>query len=823
METYAQVLVPVPVGDSYSYIVPEPMVPLLQSGMRVIVPFGKGKYYTGIVESIHNHRPEGYDVKAIVHIPDSKPVVRHPQLNMWRWMSEYYLCSPGDVMRAAIPAGLKIESETNVEANPDMEADEAAAVLTEKELMIWQTLESKGRLSVTKLEKETAIKGLTAHVSRMVEKGAVIISEKLVERFRAKTETYVRLLVKPGDKEALRKAFELVHGARRQEQMLQTLMSLSRFTAVNDKPKPVGRTALLEKCGGTAPVLQALAKKGLVEVYKKQVSRFGYDGSEQSELPKLTPAQQSALGDIHKAFIDHNVTLLHGVTSSGKTEIYMHLIDYVMQQGHQALFLVPEIALTTQLTKRLQKVFGRRVIIYHSRFSDNERVEIWQRMLRTNEPCVVVGARSSVFLPFARLGLVIVDEEHESSYKQFDPAPRYNGRDCGILLASMHGAKTLLGSATPSVETYWKATNGRYGLVSLSERYGNMELPQVRVVDMNNARNRRLVTGPFANETVTAVREAVSNDRQAIVFHNRRGYAPVATCRQCGFTPRCEHCDVSLTYHRRLNRLICHYCTASYALPEVCPVCKTPSLDILGYGTERLEENLEEALPGLRLLRMDLDTTRNKDSYSRIIDNFSERKADVLIGTQMVTKGLDFDAVGIVVVLDADAIISYPDFRSAERAFNMLEQVAGRAGRKDEAGEVIVQTRTPDHPVVQHVLTHNYNAFYNFELKQRQQYFYPPFSRLIYVYIKHKDPRVADDLSRSYADDLRHQLGNRVSGPQEPVVGRVQNLYIRRIMLKIETGVSMKQIRTILRNVYTGMFRNRDMRAAVVYYDVDPY
>lgn len=823
METYAQVLVPVPVGDSFTYLVPEPMVPLIQSGMRVIVPFGKGKFYTGIVESIHNHPPRGYEVKAIVHIPDSKPVVRHPQLNMWRWMSDYYLCSPGDVMRAALPAGLKIESESNVEVNPDMEADEAAAVLTEKELTIWQTLESKGRLSVTKLEKETGVKGLTARVSRMVEKGAIIVSEKLVERFRAKTETFVRLLVPRGDNEAMRKAFEAVHGARRQEQMLQTLMALSKFTAVTGKPEAVSRSALLEKCGGTTPILQALAKKGLVEVYKKQVSRFGFEGQEQGELPQLTQTQQSALGDIHKSFIDHNVTLLHGVTSSGKTEIYMHLIDYVMQQGRQALLLVPEIALTTQLTKRLQKVFGRRVIIYHSRFSDNERVEIWQRMLRSNEPCVVIGARSSVFLPFARLGLVIVDEEHESSYKQFDPAPRYNGRDCGILLASMHGAKALLGSATPSVETYWKATNGKYGLVTLTERYGNMQLPQVRVVDMNVARNRRLVTGPFANETVDAIRCVVSKDRQAIVFHNRRGYAPVATCRQCGFTPKCEHCDVSLTYHRRLDRLVCHYCTASYALPEVCPVCGTPSLTILGYGTERLEENLEEALPGMRLLRMDLDTTRNKDSYSQIIDSFSERKADVLIGTQMVTKGLDFDAVGIVVVLDADAVISYPDFRSAERAFNMLEQVAGRAGRKDEAGEVIVQTRTPDHPVVQHVLTHNYGAFYALELQQRRQYFYPPFSRLIYVYIKHKDPRVADDLARCYADDLRRQLGNRVTGPQEPVVGRVQNLYIRRIMLKIEPAVSMKQIRGILREVYTGMFRNRDMRAAVVYYDVDPY
>lgn len=823
METFAQVIVPVPVGDSFTYLVPEPMVPQLQTGMRVIVPFGRGKFYTGIVESIHNHRPEGYEVKAVVHVPDKAPVVRHPQLNMWRWMADYYLCTPGDVMRAALPAGLKVESETNVEVNPDMEADEAAAVLTPKELVTWQTLDHEGRMNLAKLGKETGNANITAQVNRMIEKGALIVSEKLVERFRAKTETCVRLTLQRGDSEALHKAFADVHRAPKQERLLQTLVSLSKFTQVTQKIVPVTRTELLEKSGCTSAVLQALVQRGLAETFKREISRFSYDGPSAGDLPVLTEAQKTALGQVHDSFRDHKVTLLHGVTSSGKTELYIHLIDYLLKEGRQALYLVPEIALTTQLTQRLQKVFGHRVLIYHSRFSDNERVEIWQRLLRSKEPCVVIGARSSVFLPFSRLGLVIVDEEHESSYKQYDPAPRYNGRDCGILLASMHGAKTLLGSATPAVETYWKALNGKYGLVRLTERYAGMQLPEVYIVDMNNARNRRLVTGPFANTTLDSIRKTVEEGRQAIIFHNRRGYAPVATCRACGYTPKCSYCDVSLTYHRRLDRMVCHYCSASYELPKVCPVCGTPQLSVLGYGTERLEENLEEQLPGMKLLRMDLDTTRNKDNYSQIIDAFSDRQADVLVGTQMVTKGLDFDGVSNVVVLDGDAIISYPDFRSAERAFNMLEQVAGRAGRKDRAGVVTIQTRTPDHPVIQHVKAHNYTGFYELELENRRRYFYPPFSRVIYIYLKHRDPRVTQELAGQYAAKLREQLGNRVFGPQEPMVARVQNLYIRRLMLKVEPTVSMKQVREILRNVQVDMFRNRDMQRAVLYYDVDPY
>lgn len=799
------------------------MVGDLAVGMRVIVPFGARKFQTGIVESFHNEKPQGYQVKDIVHIPDRKPILRHPQLKMWQWLADYYMCSLGDVMRAAMPTGLKIESETNVETNPDMDGDEAVATLNERELYTWQTLEHLGRTTPAKLATEVCSQNIMPLVGRLIDKGAVIISEKLVERFRAKMETYVRLRLPEGDTQALREAFAKVHRAPRQEHLLQTLVALSGHLHPGSKRRHVTKAELLEKSVATTPVLTALVARGFVEIYKREVSRFSYDGPQQKELPVLSEAQNKALNEVHHSFIDKNVTLLHGVTSSGKTEVYMHLIDFVLRQGRQVLYLVPEIALTTQLTHRLQTVFGHKVIIYHSRFSDNERVEIWRRLLNSSEPCLVIGARSSVFLPFARLGLVIVDEEHESSYKQFDPAPRYNGRDTAILLASMHGAKALLGSATPSVDTYYKAKNGKYGLVTLSERYAGMKLPRVEIVDMIMAHRKKEMAGPFALSTKMNLENAVKSGHQAIIFNNRRGYAPIARCWKCGFVPKCQHCDVSLTYHRRLDRLVCHYCTTQYSLPEVCPVCGFPSVEVVGYGTERVEENIEEILPDMKILRMDLDTTRNKNDYANIIDAFSNRKADILVGTQMVTKGLDFGGVSTVVVLNADALTNYPEFRSAERAFNMLEQVAGRAGRMGETGKVIIQTKAADHPIVQRVREHDYAGFYAREIEERRKYCYPPFSRIIYIYFKNEVEKQVQEIASVYADQLRQSLGSRVFGPQEPLISRIQNQYIRRIMLKIETGVSMSQIKNILKDTMVRVHSNPSFRYTTIYYDVDPY
>ena len=586
----------------------------------------------------------------------------------------------------------------------------------------------------------------------------------------------------------------------------------------------VRREALLERAQVSPAILSAVEKKGILRIYKKDVNRFKFTGDVSGKLPRLSDAQGAALDELHKSWMTKNVTLLHGVTSSGKTEIYIHLINFVLKRGDCVLYLVPEIALTTQLTRRLQEVFGEKVVIYHSKFSDNERVDIWKKLLHDTEPVVVIGARSSVFLPFSHLGLVIVDEEHESSYKQYDPAPRYNARDAAIVLAGMHGAKTLLGSATPSVETYSKALSGKFGLVRLSVRYQDVQLPEIRVIDMAHARKAGMLSGTFAADTERPIRESLARGAQVILFQNRRGYAPLARCKQCAWVPRCSQCDVALTYHSHLRQLQCHYCGAVYPLPSVCPQCKEPAIEIIGYGTERVEEEVAARFPGEKMLRMDLDTTRNKDSYEHIIDEFSAGKARILVGTQMVTKGLDFGGVDTVAVLNADSIINFPDFRSGERAFNMLEQVSGRAGRRSGSkGLVLIQTYQPSHPVLRFVVKHDYEGYYEREIAERERYFYPPFSRIVYMYVKHRDPSRLRMIADTYAARLRTLLGNRVYGPEEPAVGRVQGLYIRKIMLKIEVAASMAKVKEILRQTYIDMHELPQMKGTVVYYDVDPY
>ncbi|MDE7334932.1 MAG: primosomal protein N', partial [Muribaculaceae bacterium] len=565
--------------------------------------------------------------------------------------------------------------------------------------------------------------------------------------------------------------------------------------------------------------------KGLVRVERRETNRFApREGMELQPLPTLSNAQQTALNGIIGSWLDDrkDVTLLRGVTSSGKTEIYIHLISRMLRQGKQALMLVPEIALTTQLTVRLQRVFGSKVIVYHSKFTYNERVDIWRRLRRSSEPMVIIGARSSIFLPFQNLGLVIVDEEHEPSYKQFDPAPRYNARDCAIVLASMHGAKTLLGSATPAVETYYKAKSGRYGLVELTERFGGVELPEIEVVDMKKEWKKKWNDSPFAPEVKQQLKQTVANGSQAIVFHNRRGFAPMARCSQCAYIPKCEHCDVSLTYHRRADKLICHYCGAEYKMPAICPVCHEPSMEIIGYGTEKIEDLIERELPEARILRMDLDTTRNKDGYLDIISSFSQRKADILVGTQMVTKGLDFDGVRVVAVLSADTLINLPDFRASERAFNMLLQVAGRAGRRDVAGKVIVQTGQPDHPVIGFMKAHDYEGFYGYQISERSTHFFPPFTKIIVILLRNRDENDLKNAAEAYARELRLLLGNRVAGPDTPPVSRVQSMYIRRIMLKIEVGASMAKVKTILRNAVETIHTQGHLHGTSIHYDVDP-
>ncbi|MBQ7853949.1 MAG: primosomal protein N' [Muribaculaceae bacterium] len=820
-QQYAEVILPLPLNATFTYRIPEDMVQRIKVGQRVIVQFGSKKFYTGIIESISPIAPEGYEVKDIVSILDDFSITKHPQLKLWHWISEYYLCSIGDVYKAAVPAGLKVESETFIELYKDFEEDEENR-LSEREVIICQLLEHEGKLSTSDIEKKTGFKNSLNIINHLISIGAVIVSEKLIERYRSKKETYIKLMAEPGDSEGLHKAFDAVKGAKKQETLLLALIEMSGFTRKGAETLEVSRAQLLERTGVTTAIISALAKKGIIEVYKKESNRFQFSGVVTYKLPTLSEAQENALNSITDSFSEHAITLLHGVTSSGKTEIYIHLLSRILQQSKQALFLVPEIALTTQLTHRLQKVFGERVLIYHSRFSDNERVDIWKKLLTEDEPCVVIGARSSLFLPFSNLGIVIVDEEHESSYKQYDPAPRYNARDVAIVLASMHGAKTLLGSATPSIETYYKAKTGKFGFVELLTRYENVTLPQIETVDMTIARKRYLTNGSFAKPTIDAANEALNNKNQIIVFHNRRGFAPMARCKQCAWTPKCEHCDVSLTYHRFQNQLICHYCGASYPLPTICPACKEPAVEILGYGTERIEEEVANLFPEHKILRMDLDTTRNKDNYENIIEDFSNHKANILVGTQMVTKGLDFGGVSLVTVLNADRLINFPDFRSAERAYNMLEQVSGRAGRRNTQGKVIVQTSNPSHPIIDFLKNHDYTGFFNHEIEERKEFNYPPFTRVIYIYLKHRDNNTLSEIATIYASHLRQLFGNRVFGPEEPIISRIQSLYIRKIMLKVETNASMAKVKKILRNTYEQMHQLPRMKGMIVYYDVDP-
>lgn len=820
--TYAEVLLPLPLTGFFTYKVPDMMAEAIRPGCRVVVPFGRTKFYTGIVAGLTPRRPEGFETKEISQLLDSEPIVRHPQMKFWEWIADYYLCSQGEVFRAAVPAGLKLESETVVEVNPDFEEDPGDR-LSERDLLVMNAVRRvPKKATLAAVARETGFRNTSAIVARLVERDALMVSENLVERYKTRKIEMVEMAIERGDSAALHAAFDSVKGAPKQEKALLTLIELSGFMRQGSDLCEVTRADLLDRSGVTSPIIIALENKGIVRRRKKEVSRFAPVSKATMPMPELTDSQREARDAIIKSWGEKDITLLHGVTSSGKTEVYISLIDRMLRSGRQVLYLVPEIALTTQLTTRLQRVFGPKVIIYHSRFSDSERVELWRRLLTTHEPLVVLGARSALFMPFASLGLIIVDEEHESSFKQQDPAPRYNARDAAMVLAGMHGAKTLLGSATPAVDTYYKALTGRFGLVSLTERYGGSELPRVEIVDMAKARKKREVSGAFSLQLRRLINDAASADRQTILFLNRRGFAPMARCKMCGYVPKCENCDVSLTYHHGIDRLVCHYCGAPYDLPRVCPACREPGLEIIGYGTERIEEEIAASFPDIPVARLDRDTTRNKDDYERIIDEFSAGKDKMLVGTQMVTKGLDFGRVSVVGVINADATINQPDFRSAERAFNMLEQVAGRAGRRGDDGVVAIQTYTPSHPLFGFLVSHDYVGFYNHEIEERRLYNYPPFTRIINIYLKHREQGRLHVLAGAYGRRLRELFGNRVFGPEEPHVARIKQMHIMRIMIKIETEASMKKVKHILRETYLEMDAARALNGAQVYYDVDP-
>ena len=816
---FADVIVPLPIIGQYTYAVPAELEGKVCPGIRVIVPFGKKKYYTAIVTRVHEDAPADYTVKDLVEILDGKPVLLKRQYDFWQWIADYYLCTLGDVYKAALPSGMKLESETLVVSNPDYEAE---SPLPEKEQLVLDALSRDAELCITQLEKVTGIKNLLPVINRLLEQGAIYIKEELKRSYKPRTETFVRLAETVKSEADLHRLFDALSRAPKQLAALMKYVELSGWVRPGCFLKEVSRKTLLQEASITSSIVSGLVEKHVFELYHQEVGRLAKEATGTMPLHPLSEAQQKAYNEIVQAFAVKQVCLLHGVTASGKTEIYIHLIEQALQEGKQVLYLLPEIALTTQITERLRRVFGNRLGIYHSKFPDAERVEIWQKQLSEHDYDVILGVRSSVFLPFRRLGLVIVDEEHENTYKQQEPAPRYHARNAAMVLASLFGAKTLLGTATPSVETYYNAIHGKYGFVQLTERHRQIQLPEIEVVDIKELACKKRMNAQFSPLLLQKIREALEQKEQVILFQNRRGFAPMIECRTCGWVPKCKNCDVSLTYHKGLNQLTCHYCGYTEPVPTSCPACGGTELVSRGFGTEKVEDSIKELFPEARIARMDLDTTRTRTAYGKIISDFEEGKTDILIGTQMVSKGLDFDRVSVVGILNADSMLNYPDFRSYERAFQLMAQVAGRAGRKEKRGLVVLQTKQPDLPLIHEVVTNDYARLFQEQIEERSMFRYPPFYRLVYVYLKHRKQEVLDQAADLMANVLRQGLGERILGPDLPPVARIQTLFIKKIVVKVEQQASLSKVRAYLRQVQRMIVEDERFRSLLVYYDVDP-
>lgn len=819
MEKFVDVILPLPLHSCFTYSLPEEMAEEVQIGCRIVVPFGKKKYYTGIVRNVHYLKPEEYEVKEVTALLDAHPILLPLQFKFWEWVADYYLCTQGDVYKAALPSGLKLESETMVEYNPDFEVSES---LPEREQKVLDLLLVEPEQCVTKLEKDTGFKNILNIIKSLLDKEAIFVKEELRRTYKPKTETRVRLTTAASNERRLHFFFdELQRRAPKQLDLLMKYIELSG--CLGGKQKEVTKKELLQRASATPAVFNGLIERGVFEVYQQEIGRLNaVSMNETLPLNSLNIHQQQAYDGIVENFKTKNVCLLHGVTSSGKTEVYIHLIEQTIRQGKQVLYLLPEIALTTQITERLQRVFGTRLGIYHSKFPDAERVEIWQKQLSEGGYDIILGVRSSVFLPFRNLGLVIVDEEHENTYKQQDPAPRYHARNAAIVLAAMYGAKTLLGTATPSIETWHNAVSDKYGLVELKERYKEIQLPEIIPVDIKELHRKKRMSGPFSPLLLQYVREALEQKEQVILFQNRRGFAPMIECHTCGWVPKCKNCDVSLTFHKGLNQLTCHYCGYTYQLPRICPACEGSDLRNRGFGTEKIEDEIKALFPEASVARMDLDTTRTRTAYERIIADFEQGKTDILIGTQMVSKGLDFDHVSVVGILNADTMLNYPDFRAYERAYQLMAQVAGRAGRKNKRGRVVLQTKSIDHSIIPQVIANDYEGMVGGQLAERQMFHYPPYYRLVYVYLKNRNEQLLDLMAQTMAGKLRGVFGNRVLGPDKPPVARVQTLFIRKIVVKIELNAPMARARELLVQVQKDMIAEDRFKSLIVYYDVDP-
>lgn len=787
---FADVILPLPLPGFFTYRVPYELNDTVKKGTRVVVQFGKKKIYTALVYRIHENVPVNYQPKYTLSVLDESPIVNETQYKFWDWIVKYYMCRPGEVMNVALPSSLKLESESSVVLHPAF--DRNFEQLNEKEYLIAEALDIRQKLTLTEISAIIEQQKIIPLLKNMMEKKIILLEEELHDKFKPRTEVCVRLTEKYQDDKLLHKAFDELN--RKSYKQLEVLMALIQLTQDAVPPLAhVGRPVLLEKSKATSAQVQSLIKKGILELYTRTDTRLkDFDSTDPVESIILNDEQARALDDIKTHFNSKDVVLLHGITSSGKTEIYIKLIHETLSLGKQVLFLLPEIALTTQIINRLRKYFGKEVGVYHSKYSNDERVEVWNRVLAGSSGStihkpyhVILGARSALFLPFSNLGLVIIDEEHDTSYKQADPPPRYNARDAAIYLAHLHQAKTVLGSATPAVETYYNALSGKYGMAELNKRYGDMQLPEIIVANLKEQTRQKKMKSHFSETLFNLMNEALENKEQVILFQNRRGYSTRIECNDCNWVPECKNCDVTLIYHKQLNLLKCHYCGYTLPVPEACPVCKSPALHTKGLGTERIEEETELIFRDRRIARMDLDSTRTKNAYLQILNDFEDRKTDILIGTQMITKGLDFDNVNVVGILNADNMLNFPDFRAHERSFQLMAQVSGRAGRRNKRGKVVIQTYNPEHPIIQLVLDHNYIEMCNKQLQQRRQFNYPPYSRLIQITLRHQDSAKLNEAATYLAHDLRLKFGKKVFGPEYPVVSRIRNFYLKNILLKL--------------------------------------
>ena len=812
---FIEVVLPLAIPKTYTYRVPSEMTGAISIGKRVVVQFGRAKIYTAIVYHVSENPPELYEAKYIIDVLDDEPIVNEFQLKLWKWMSDYYLCHIGEVMQAALPSALKLASETRVILNHSTEFDKSE--LSDKEFLIIDALDIQSELRVSDISKLLGQKTVFPILRTLFEKNIIIISEEITEKFKPKKKSFISLHPQYKDSENRRALFEILERAPKQLELLLAYFKLEKQQTEISKPD------LLEVSGSGPAALKTLIEKEIFIQEDKVVSRLSAEELEILHDFKLNEAQELALGDIREQLKEKDVVLLYGETSSGKTQIYIRLIEQMLLEDKQTLYLLPEIALTTQLIERLREHFGGQIGVYHSRFNDNERAEVWQKVLK-GEYKMILGARSSIFLPFKDLGLIIVDEEHESSYKQYDPAPRYHARDTAIFLSHLHGARIVLGSATPSLESFYNAKIKKYGFVTLKGRYGGVKSPEIEVVSIAEETKRKTMQSHFTTVLVNEIKAALSRKEQVILFQNRRGYTPVLLCTTCGYTPKCINCDVSLTFHKSSAKLHCHYCGYKQDVLQACPACGSTRIEQKGFGTEKIEDELQRIFEDAKIARMDLDSTRTRNSFQILLNDFEEGKIDILVGTQMVAKGLDFGNVSTIGIISADSMLNYPDFRAFERSFQMLAQVSGRAGRRAKQGKVIIQAYDTSHRIISQVIRGDYEEMFDTEILERRNFHYPPLYRLIQLDVKHKDPHKLAAISDSLAKVLRSQFGDRVLGPEAPLISRIRNYFIQTILIKVEKeGVSVQKIKEALQQILRNFDSQPSSKGVYIHIDVDPY